>query len=89
MLFNDSILYNIAYAKPTEPSGPTFDINDEKLYAEVVAAAKKARIHDTIMTMPDGYSTGKASLASSKRYFCSLTPLSFAPLPLQLSASVV
>ena len=43
VLFNDTIFYNISYGRPTA----TRD--------EVIEAAKLARIHDTIMRMPDGY----------------------------------
>ena len=44
-LFGDSVKENIAYGKPDA----TFD--------EIVEAAKKANIHDFIMTLPDGYDT--------------------------------
>ena len=43
VLFNDSILYNIAYGRPdASPS-------------EIEDAARMARIHDFIMALPDGY----------------------------------
>ncbi|NLY28446.1 MAG: ABC transporter ATP-binding protein/permease [Alcaligenaceae bacterium] len=45
VLFNDSIEYNIAYGRP----GACHD--------EIVSAAKAARIHDFIMSLPDGYAT--------------------------------
>jgi len=45
VLFNDSILYNIAYGKP----GASDD--------DIRAAAKAASIHDFIMSLPDGYAT--------------------------------
>ena len=45
VLFNDTIGYNIHYGN----LGASFD--------EVVEAAKRARIHDTIMSFPDGYDT--------------------------------
>ncbi len=45
VLFNESIYYNIAYG----------DLNASR--EEVVAAAKKAHIHDTITSFPDGYDT--------------------------------
>ncbi len=45
VLFNDSIFYNIAYGK------------DDATRAEVVAAAKAARIHDFVETLPEGYDT--------------------------------
>ncbi|GMR08076.1 MAG: ABC transporter ATP-binding protein/permease [Gammaproteobacteria bacterium] len=45
VLFNDSILYNIAYAKP----GASKD--------EVVNAARLAHIHDFIDSLPQGYET--------------------------------
>jgi ABC-type transport system involved in Fe-S cluster assembly fused permease/ATPase subunit len=43
VLFNDSVLYNIAYGRP----GAT--------QAEVEEAARLARIHDFIAALPDGY----------------------------------
>jgi ATP-binding cassette, subfamily B, heavy metal transporter len=45
VLFNDSILYNIAYGR------------DDATRTEVVAAARAARIHDFIETLPEGYDT--------------------------------
>jgi ATP-binding cassette subfamily B (MDR/TAP) protein 7 len=45
VLFNETIGYNIAYG----------DL--EASWDEVVNAAKKAHIHDTIMSFPDGYDT--------------------------------
>jgi ABC-type transport system involved in Fe-S cluster assembly fused permease/ATPase subunit len=45
ILFNDSILYNIAYGRPG--ASP----------ADVVAAAKLAFIHEFIAALPDGYDT--------------------------------
>lgn len=45
VLFNDSIFYNIQYGK--------LDASRE----EVFAAAKAARIHDAILSMPKGYDT--------------------------------
>ncbi len=45
MLFNDTILSNIAYGKP----GATFP--------EIEAAAKKAHAHDFILNCPKGYET--------------------------------
>ncbi|HHS94399.1 MAG TPA: ATP-binding cassette domain-containing protein, partial [Rhodobacterales bacterium] len=44
-LFNDTIRYNIAYGR----EGASF--------AEIEAAAKAARIHDFIVSLPDGYDT--------------------------------
>jgi len=45
VLFNDTIYYNIAYGAPgTTP-------------AEIEDAARLARIHDFIMSLPDGYSS--------------------------------
>ncbi len=44
-LFHDSVTANLRYAKP--------DATD----AEIVAACQGARIHDTIVAMPDGYNT--------------------------------
>jgi len=45
VLFNDTIRYNIAYGRA--------DASD----AQVIAAAKAARIHDFIMRLPQGYDT--------------------------------
>ncbi len=45
VLFNDSILYNIAYGRP----GVTPE--------QIEAAARGARIHDFIVSLPDGYDT--------------------------------
>ncbi|MDZ7909415.1 MAG: ABC transporter ATP-binding protein/permease [Gemmobacter sp.] len=45
VLFNDTIYYNIAYGRP------------EAGQAEVEAAAKAAKIHDFILSLPDGYAT--------------------------------
>ncbi|MGD9602019.1 MAG: ABC transporter ATP-binding protein/permease [Gammaproteobacteria bacterium] len=45
VLFNDTILYNIAYGRP----GAT--------HAEVEDAARAAHIHDFITRLPDGYQT--------------------------------
>ena len=45
VLFNDTVHYNIAYGR----AGAT--------EAEIVAAAKAARIHDFITSLPDGYAT--------------------------------
>lgn len=45
VLFNDSIRYNIAYGKP--------GASDE----EIKIAAQAARLHDAVMSMPDGYNT--------------------------------
>lgn len=45
VLFNDSILYNIAYGRPSASR------------AEIVEAAKLAQIHDFIIALPDGYDT--------------------------------
>ncbi|HHS93890.1 MAG TPA: ABC transporter ATP-binding protein/permease, partial [Rhodobacterales bacterium] len=45
VLFNDTIRYNIAYGR----EGASF--------AEIEAAAKAARIHDFIVSLPDGYDT--------------------------------
>ncbi|MCZ4282202.1 ABC transporter ATP-binding protein/permease [Kiloniella laminariae] len=43
VLFNDSIYYNIAYGRPSASR------------EEVEAAAKLAKIHDFILSLPDGY----------------------------------
>ncbi len=45
VLFNDSILYNIAYGNPSAS------------HEQIVAAAKAARIHDFVASLPDGYET--------------------------------
>ncbi len=45
VLFNDTVLYNIAYGRP------------EATLAEVEAAARAAKIHDFILSLPDGYRT--------------------------------
>ena len=45
VLFNDTIYYNIAYGRPSAPR------------EEVEAAARLARIHDFVVTLPDGYQT--------------------------------
>lgn len=45
VLFNDTILYNIAYGRP----GASRE--------EIVEAARAARIHDFIESLPDGYDT--------------------------------
>ncbi len=44
-LFNSTIKENILYGRP------------EADFSEVIAAAKRANIHDYIMTLPDGYDT--------------------------------
>jgi ABC-type transport system involved in Fe-S cluster assembly fused permease/ATPase subunit len=45
VLFNDSILYNIAYGNPAAS------------HDEIVQAAKAASIHDFVMALPEGYQT--------------------------------
>ena len=45
VLFNDTILYNIAYGRP------------EATREEVEAAARAARLHEFIAALPDGYDT--------------------------------
>ena len=55
VLFNDTILYNIAYGRPGAAR------------AEIEEAARLARIHDFIAGLPDGYDTRSASAASSSR----------------------
>ncbi len=45
VLFNDTIRYNIAYGR------------DGASFSEIEAAAKAAKIHDFIMSLPDGYDT--------------------------------
>jgi ATP-binding cassette, subfamily B, heavy metal transporter len=45
VLFNDSILYNIAYGRPGASR------------AEIEDAARFARIHDFVASLPDGYDT--------------------------------
>lgn len=44
-LFNNTIEHNIRYGRIDAPP------------SDVVAVAKRAKIHDTIMTMPNGYET--------------------------------
>ncbi len=45
VLFNDTVHYNIAYGRP--------DASED----EIIAAAKAAKIHDFISSLPDGYDT--------------------------------
>lgn len=45
VLFNDTIRYNIAYGRA------------DATEAEIIAAAKAAKIHDFVMSLPDGYET--------------------------------
>lgn len=45
VLFNDTIRYNIAYGR------------DDATEAQIVTAAKAARIHDFILSLPEGYDT--------------------------------
>jgi ATP-binding cassette subfamily B protein len=45
VLFNDTVYYNIAYGRP------------EARRDEVEAAAKAAKIHDFVMSLPEGYET--------------------------------
>ena len=45
VLFNDTVLYNIAYGRP------------EASRAEIEDAAQAAKIHDFIMDLPEGYET--------------------------------
>ena len=45
VLFNDTVHYNIAYGRPDAPE------------AQIIAAAKAAKIHDFIVSLPDGYAT--------------------------------
>ena len=45
VLFNDSVFYNIAYGRPS--ASPS----------EVEDAARMARIHDFVMSLPEGYQT--------------------------------
>jgi ATP-binding cassette subfamily B protein len=45
VLFNDTVGYNIAYGRP------------EASHDEVIAAARAAKIHDFITSLPDGYET--------------------------------
>lgn len=45
VLFNDSILYNIAYGNPSAS------------HEQIIAAAQAARIHDFVVSLPDGYDT--------------------------------
>ena len=58
-LFNDTVENNIRFGRPDAPR------------AEVIAAAKRARCHDFIMELPDGYDTvleeGGANLSGGER----------------------
>jgi ATP-binding cassette subfamily B protein len=45
VLFNDTVLYNIAYGRP------------EASRAEIEEAARAAKIHDFIISLPEGYQT--------------------------------
>ncbi|MEJ8560926.1 ABC transporter ATP-binding protein/permease [Yoonia sp. GPGPB17] len=45
VLFNDTVHYNIAYGRPSASED------------EIIAAAKAAKIHDFIESLPDGYDT--------------------------------
>lgn len=45
VLFNDTVLYNIAYGRP------------DATQDEIEAAARAARIHDFILSLPEGYQT--------------------------------
>lgn len=58
-LFSDTIANNIRFGKP------------DATMEEVIAAAKKARCHDFIMALPDGYDTligeGGASISGGER----------------------
>jgi len=45
VLFNDTILYNIGYGRPSASR------------AEIEAAARLAQVHDFVMRLPDGYDT--------------------------------
>jgi ATP-binding cassette subfamily B protein len=45
VLFNDTVHYNIAYGRP------------DAVEDEIIAAAKAAKIHDFITSLPDGYQT--------------------------------
>jgi ATP-binding cassette, subfamily B, heavy metal transporter len=45
VLFNDTVYYNIAYGNPDAPRH------------DLIAAAKAAKIHDFIMSLPEGYET--------------------------------
>src|SRR3970282_490756 len=43
VLFNDSIYYNIQYGRP------------DATHEEVIAAAQAAHIHESVVSLPDGY----------------------------------
>ncbi|MFQ5953736.1 MAG: ABCB family ABC transporter ATP-binding protein/permease [Kiloniellales bacterium] len=45
VLFNDTVYYNIAYGRPNAPP------------SELEQAARLARIHDFVQSLPDGYNT--------------------------------
>ena len=58
VLFNDTVLYNIAYGGIRDESiRKLIDdrSQDEKLTEMVIPAAKRAQIHDFIMSRPKGY----------------------------------
>lgn len=58
MLFNDTLFYNVAYGDPSASK------------EQVIEAAKKAQIHDTIMSMPMQYESvvGERGLKLSGRF---------------------
>lgn len=45
VLFNDTIMHNIAYGKPNATQ------------EQIIQAAKQARLHDAVLRMPEGYQT--------------------------------
>jgi ABC-type multidrug transport system fused ATPase/permease subunit len=51
ILFNRSILYNIGYAISSS------EIELKERFEDIILAAKRAQIHDFIMSLPDGYDT--------------------------------
>ena len=57
MLFNETIMFNIQYAKPdaTDEGPPSSKF--KRLMTEVYDAARAAQIHDRILEFPDGYSS--------------------------------
>jgi ATP-binding cassette subfamily B protein len=57
VLFNDSVLYNIAYGGINDPQIQDLIRNErtEELVEKVVPAAKESQIHDFILSRPKGY----------------------------------
>jgi ABC-type transport system involved in Fe-S cluster assembly fused permease/ATPase subunit len=75
MLFNDSLMYNLLYAKPNATQEEVFD------------ACRAASIHEKILGFPEGYSTVvgerglKLSGGEKQRVSCSRLMHLQLPLP--------